>query len=521
VLAVTALGESGNPAARELLERALRDPDANIAAAAADALSALGDVDAVPALSRAAEAGEFWVRMASIVTLGTLRDRRAVEVLVRLLGEPVLSDAAVRALGEIADPAALAALRPLVAPGHPVARTARRAAQRILASHPDVAPPGWLRDALKGQEDALEAAMERDGDEVAAHLLGIAGTADAARRLVAALDSPRADVAAAALAALPSATALAVLLPALERGSARARAALLAALPPLRSAEQIDAVVPFLADESEAVQAAAIELLGRSEPTEVLPRLLPVLEEPRSRYGAVRVLGLVGDERCEPLASLLADDEPRVRVAAAEGLRRCASPDVRRQIVLALQREDEHSVRRALLGAMGTAGGAEAVRELEPFLADPDPVLRFAALHAMGCTGAAEALPPLLWALEAEEPEFRAAALQALGTLGDPRGAAPVAEHLRADDRDVRLTAALALRDLATPAVADALLRALEDPMWSVRLAGVRAVNSIGLHGARPRLQHLSSTDPDPLVREAAAAAVAQLDLAVDQGGRR
>jgi HEAT repeat protein len=521
VLAATALGESRNPAARLALEQALRSSDLNLAAAAADALSVLGHPDSVAALSEAAERGNLWVRVAAVVTLGNLGDRRAVPVLTRVLHEPVLAEAAVTALGHIADPGALEALRPLAEESGPGRAQAQRAARQILASAPQVDPPEWLRRSLHGSEADLATALERDGDEAAAHLLGIAGTEEAAERLVDALSSPYMDVAAAALAVLPGPVARAVLVPRLHSVPRRARAAVLAALPPLRTTAEVEAVARLLGGSDEEILAAAIEALGRSEQSVVLPRVLRALENPESRYGAVRVLGLVGDERCDPLAALLDDEDVRVRSAAAEGLMRCATPQVRERISRSLRNEPDASVRRALVGALGAAGGPDAVRELEPLLAHPDAVMRFTALRALGRTATPEALPPLLRALSAEEPEFRAAALQSLGALGDPRGAASVAEHLQVKDRDLRLAAAFALRDLATPQVAQSLLRALDDPMWSVRLAAVRAIASLDLPKFRARLLRVGSEDPDPLVRDAARDAVAPADQNRSGGGLR
>jgi hypothetical protein len=94
ILAATALGESGNPAAREILERVVRDPEPNIASAAADALGVLGDPQAIDALAAAADATEFWVRLAAVVALGNLRDPRALPVLARALDDPATAEAA-------------------------------------------------------------------------------------------------------------------------------------------------------------------------------------------------------------------------------------------------------------------------------------------------------------------------------------------------------------------------------------------------------------------------------------------
>lgn len=513
VLAASALGESGNPAAHEPLARALADADENVAAAAADALGLLGAPEAVEPLTETLEHGGFWVRAAAVVALGRIGDARAVPALVRAMDDPLLAEAAATALGEIGDPAALEALRSLLRMDHPARETAILAAERILAARPETPAPAWLRQALRGREAELAERLLR-GEEAAAHLLGVAGTDDAARRLVDALETPFAAAAAAALAWLPAEVAAAALVARLGEARGEARAALLAALPPLRSTAAVDAVVDCLADRHEGVRAAAVEALARCDEALVLPRLREALGEPATRLGAVRALAHVGDGRCEALAPLLGDADAAVREAAARGLARCATPAVRGAIAAALQQETEPGVRRALVEALGSAGGAAAVEQLVPFLAVQDETLHFAAVRALGQTRAAEALPPLLAALADARPEIQAAALHALGELGDPRAAEPVAARLEATDPDIRRTAAAALRTLAPPRALAYLERALGDPAWSVRLAAVRTLARIGAARAAPRLRELAEHDADPLVRDAAREAVARLEPA-------
>jgi HEAT repeat protein len=512
LLAATALGESGNAAARPALEDALDDADPNVAAAAADALGALGVPEGLDALGRAATRGDPWRRVAAVVALGRLRDRRALPALGASLRDPLLAEAAVDALGGVGDRGALELLRPLIErTGTPIARRAERAAERILAAEPGSrSPPGWLRAALQGREAELADRLE-GGDEGAAHLLGIAGTRAAAERLVGALDGPRRDAAVAALGSLPDAIAREVLVPRLTDAGDDARTALLAALPPLRDAGDVDAVIGCLALRHEPTRTAAIELLGRSDEHAVLPRVLAALERPGTRQGAVRVLGFLRPDHCTRLVELLDDSQQGIRQAAAEGLARCATPAVRASLIGALRDEPETRVRCALVDALGAAGGAEAARVLEGMLDAADPALRFTVVRALGRTRAPEAMPPLVRLLADPAPEFQAAALHALGQLGDPRAAEPVAAHLRDRDRDLRLTAAFALRELGSDRVVGFLLQALDDPAWAVRHAAVRTLGAVGAPAAAERLRELARRDPDPLVREAAAEATERL----------
>jgi len=512
VLAATALGESGNAAARPPLEAALDDTEINVCAAAADALGVLGDPRAIGALSRAVETADFWVRVAAVVSLGRLGDRRASEALAAALSDPLLAEAAVGAIGDVADPRSLESLRPLVAEPGPVAERAVSAAERILSANPSVEPPEWLREAVRGREPELARALAEQGDEAAAHLLGIAGTEDAAHLLVDALSTPESRAAAAALHVLPAAIARSVLIARLPATGRDACAAVIAALPPLDDADSVDAVALFLGTTDDATRAAAIEALARSEPAMVLPRLSAALDDPGTRHAAVRVLGLMGDDRCAPLAALLGDRDARVRHAAAEGLTRCATPEIRNEIVAALRLEKDPAVREALIGALGAAGGPESVAALEPLLGHDDPAVRFAAVRALGRTRAADALAPLVRLLAEPSREVQGAALLALGDLGDPRAAEPVAERLGVMDGDIRLTAALALRDLGTTRVVEYLVRALDDSSWSVRYAAVKTLAALDAREALEGLRTAAAADPDRLVRDAAREAVRMIE---------
>jgi HEAT repeat protein len=511
ILAAAALGESGNAAAMEALSALLRDVDPNVAAAAAEALGVLGEPAAIEALGEVARSGPFWVRAATIVALGRIGDERGLEPVAAATADEAVAEMAAVALGEIGDPRGLDVLRPLLAAGHPARRAARDAAAQILLRHPDVAVPEWLRESLRGEIETLLQSLHDQRDETAAYLLGIAGTRDAARHLVDALESSHADAAAAGLSALPAEVALEQLIPQLERAEGETRSAILAALPPLGNAAAVEAVVRCLADPHPATRAAASEVLGRSDDALVVPRLLELIGQPEYRRAVVRALGIAGAARCNPLAELLNDPDPEVRRAAAEGLARCATREVRARIVAALHAEADPEIRASLALAIGTAGGSEAVAVLAPLLEAPELALRFAALTALGQTGTPEALHPLVRALADPHPELQAAALRSLGTLGDPRAAEAVGRHLTDADRDLRLTAAFALRDLAAPRSVEYLLGALTDRAWPVRLAAVRTLAAIGATETLERLRQVADEDADPLVRQAAQGAVAQL----------
>lgn len=511
VLAASALGESGNPAARPAAERLLHDAESNVASAAADALGVIGDAGALRPLAEVAAGADLWRALSAIVALGRIGGPGAVEPLQRAASDFLRRGAAIPALGETGHPEALEALRSM----EPEADTAQReqlhdAAASLLARQPDAPVPGWLRASLAGREPELAARLERGPDEQAARLLGIAGTAEAAHALVAAIARPGREAAVGAgLTLLPAEIASPAILDALPDASAECRTVLLSALPPPDGVDALRRVLPYLSDDDATTRAVAVERLSQMPAADdaVLQALVDALGDERLRLGAVRVLGRLGPERCALLAGLVTHDEADTRLAAAEGLARCATPAVADAIAARLDDEADHRVICALLHALATARGAESVPVLARYAAHAEERVRFAAAGALGQTSAAEALPHLVAALDDASASVRAAAIRALGALGDARAEPALSGQLDAPGRDHRRIAARALAELA-PAGALARLRAaLRDDDREVRLAAVRALARAADAETAAELDRAAREDPDAWVRQAAAAA--------------
>src|SRR5258708_7467505 len=80
------------------------------------------DVRIVPATIELLRDADWWIRISAADTLGRLKDPRAVEGLVAVLGDPDVKWAAVEALGRIGDPRALPALGRMLADPSPDVR---------------------------------------------------------------------------------------------------------------------------------------------------------------------------------------------------------------------------------------------------------------------------------------------------------------------------------------------------------------------------------------------------------------
>ncbi len=520
ILALSAFGDTGNSAARPAAEAALADSDPNVISAAADALGGIGDPRAAASLCSALQGGTLWSRAAAVVALGALRNPSAVPHLAAV-SDPELAGPVADALARIADPAGLDALRRSVNTEDAAVRSAAEtAAASILSAHPDHPVPHWLREALAGREQKLAANLQDNGDDCAARLLGLAATDAAAGYL---LDALRRDelrpLAAAGLALIPAAVVVPPILSRLPGSRGSERVALLNALPPAppAPADAVRSLVRELASPETRTRAAAAEALARSDASLVLPHLLRAVEEPASRAGAAEALGRIPGAPLADRTRLLSDADANVRTAAAAGLARFGASDALDVVLAALERENDPAARRALIRALGAAGGGAAVSRLAASLEAGDAGQRFAAVSALGQTGSGEALAPLMAALDDEDAGVQAAALRALGALGDPRATGPVTDCLEHGNRDLRRAAAAALDHLAPAAAGERLFAALDDDDWEVRLAAVRALRQIASPRAVAALAGAAASDPDPLVRNAAAQAASSAHGGTDE----
>ena len=130
----------------------------------------------------------------------------------------------------------------------------------------------------------------------------------------------------------------------------------------------------------------SIEDLGDEDAAKALPKLLGALadDDPRIRSAAAEALGEVGDvSAVEPLGKMLASDaDSDVRESAAEALGEIGSPAAVPALRAALKDGDE-DVREAVVDALGEIGGPDAERVLRQALSDPDEDVRDAAAAAL------------------------------------------------------------------------------------------------------------------------------------------
>ncbi len=289
------------------------------------------------------------------------------------------------------------------------------------------------------------------------------------------------------------------------------------------SAAAADLLITLLRDQHRdlAVLNAAIAAAARSR-ADVLPRLIPLLEEPDEdlRNYVALVLGLLGDSRAVPhLVGLLEDSSVNVRFHAIEALGRIADLAAVESI-LPIAKAADFFLTPAACEALAAIGDEGVVPELIPLL--DDPMLAPVALDAIGRLGGAEAVAPVLGTLATglagpdevaitlagiHDRAIRRGAEGAIPALTGSLAQATVArdfiDAFESADADGRLAIVQVSAWLDDADVDDLLMRALDDPqIQSAAVEGLIARRSHALPALVERLGHLEP-------RAAAAAAVA------------
>lgn len=170
-------------------------------------------------------------------------------------------------------------------------------------------------------------------------------------------------------------------------------------------------------------------------------------------------------------------------------------------------------VRQEATRSLGRLGKVALKPLLEDGLTNADKDVRRNSTQALIHIGY-QALPELIRALETGAVPVRVGAAEVIGELGSERGIAPLIATLGfAGDEDVRLTAKEALVQIGAPAV-PALIAALEDANYLIRLYAADGLGEIGPPEANPAeeplLNHLQKDD-HRLVRISAAYALGKL----------
>lgn len=546
-----ALGAAGDVSSAPELAALTADPDPNVAAAALEALVALGGPHAERVLrERLARTLPFervaaldglvrlrarlsWeelaplvedrvLRRAALALFGRCGDTRALGVLAEALSEGGRSaTVAITALVELADsvgPTALRAIPSSVLPALGAAmrdgdRTARRDAAALVFAMRD---ESWLTDALDAAADDVltdlgAAALRRWGTDAVTPVLR------ASRRCVGLGRSLALGLAAELLA--PGADAdddertaqraelLVDLREALDEGAPSLRSAAIRGLASFGGSADVAPLVMVLADEPSELSDLAAEAL-RAIAIRAPHAVDAALHESvlRSPASIALFAHRRGTSAIDALRAQLSAPRVELRVAAAQALGTLVDGRARDDLAFALADEDER-VRLAAVESLARFQEASVGQVLLEGLEAASPPVQAAMARALARLGATEAIPMLRSLLDASAP-VAAAAIEALGVLGSPELEEDVSHALEHSDPEVAHAAVLVAARLSFELARPLRERALTHEAWHVRRAAVRALAKDP--GARASLGRALETDDDPMVRESLLEALAE-----------
>ncbi len=429
--ALDVLGEIGDRSAVAPMLAALRDPDDNVRAAAAENLGRMRTVEAVESLVNALESdGDLLLRFTILEALGRIGAPVPTRQLLPFGDDPLLRKPLFDCLGQVGGPECT----PLLLAGsldqvRNIRNAALLALARLCARFPEE-----MAVSLAGAPDARiaeHAAELLDSPEAEARLagikvLGLVRDGRLAPRLLDLLtDEEFQDAAAASLIAMGRA-ALCSLTGIWPQADVRRRSFIAYFFGESGCTDGEDLLLDGLSAAEPMLQMACCRSLGRLGSQQYLGPLAACLTHAGAEVQEEAALAIARIGSRFPQAALqiasrfLEEEEPLIRAHAVQILSRLPGVPVGPYLTAALK-DDSPMVRRAAVGALEARGGEEHLSVLVLALTDEDPEVRRLAAEALGSTGSEGAVRPLELAMADEDIWVRTAAVRSLGRIDDPR----------------------------------------------------------------------------------------------------
>lgn len=550
---VEAMGKTRDPQMIDHLESLIRGSDANLAAAAVEALVSIGGsraegllkerlstphlflrVSIVEGLTRLGTrvpwselepaVEDAIVRRISTELLGRTGDAQALEFLLDLATDPSpqTSSAALRAVSQFADEAR-EDRDELVERLGASSESFRRAVHEALL-HGDTSTrrgAAYLA-VLCRDENSLEAIIQAVADDVVDP-----GTVDALRGWGSALveplllhsrGEPRVWAIALELAAelsyrhveeVPTSTRdriRSLIERDLTEGADAVRAAAAESLRWWGDPRDCRALVECLDSKSYRVRAAAtsaLEALADRVPATVEEALqVADLDGPGGADVAHVLSRLRSEGAVEALKRGLQSGDPRTRRAVVQALAIADATDMAQLIGYAVADEDI-DVQIAAVRTLGQMSTSQANVPLRTALDSPFPSTRAEAALALGRRDANGAIPRIRALLEDREPVVVSAALDALAWLGDSEVATAVERALSHPDDEIFQAGLRAAVTLPRHDAERFVGKGLEHPAWNVRMLATKLLLDLDTEHTRELLRLALANETDSMVRHA------------------
>jgi len=550
---VEAMGKTRDPQMIDQLESLVRGSDANVAAAAVEALVCIGGARAESLLREHLPTPHLFLRISIVEGLTRLGTRVPWEELKPAVDDAIVRRISAELLGRTGEPEALEFLLELAADASPqtssaalraIAELAEEAEahraeliERLSASnesfrhaiheallHGDTATrqgAAYLA-VLCRDESSLEAVLQAVADDVAN-----AETVDALRSwgpglieplLMQHRGEPRVWAISLELAAELSYRHLdsisegtrdrirSLIERDLTDATDAVRAAAAESLRWWGDPRDCRALVECLSSPSHHVRAAAtsaLEALAKRVPTVVEEALQRAdLDGPGGADIAHVLSRLDSSGAVEMLKRGLHSGDPRTRRAVVQALAMANATDVAQLIGYAVADEDI-DVQIAAVRTLGQMGTAEANGPLSTALESPFPPIRAEAALALGRRDASDAIPRIRDLLEDQEPVVIAAALDALAWLGDSEVAVSVERALAHSDDEVFQAGLRAAHTLPVRNAERLVGRGLRHSAWNVRMLAIKLLLDLDTEHTRKLLTKALASESDSMVRHA------------------
>ncbi len=540
---VDIIGEIGDLSCAGALIKALGDSDMNVRSSAMEHLGKMKAKSALPALVQFLKSDDQWLAFNAAAALGELGDSGAVGPLIEASKDSFLREAALDALYTLGDSSAWPVFEEAVTDEVPVIREiAVKGAAKIMSSSPD---PGSLARKLKGilkpeDVESIKGFIESHEPELsksAARMMGWMRERSAVGALAKLLyyDDLRKDAYAALLeiskdgvepllfllnnqdtavrracaellGEAGDARAANFLLPLLKDEDGHTRSAAAFALGRLQVEKSAASMLELLRDEYQDVQEVAVKAIA------ILPGVREELDlkalaqdpDPSFRRNIAFLSGLLGKGNAAVLEGLLKDEDPVVRTAAVDSIAMAGEGASLRAVLKCIVDEDAR-VRLSAVNALSGKKVPDAAAPMLLLLKDDDPWVRAQAARALSYEDDPGVFDALLSILHDSYGPVRMEAIEGLGRTGKPEAREYIRTAMADEDAEIRkagISAALSLKELDT--LSD-IKKLAKDPDWSVRKAALEALQSAGIEGNMELLAEAADTDPERLVREAAA----------------
>lgn len=194
------------------------------------------------------------------------------------------------------------------------------------------------------------------------------------------------------------------------------------------SPDRFEAIAASLRDEDWRVRRATVEDLSRSAQPDLLRALLDELRRNHRNFSALssalRLLATTDHDLTEPLASLLDDPDPDLRMQVALALGEQQDPAAAEPLIRALEDPDQN-VRFHAIEALGRLRAPSAVEALASIAESGDFFLSFAALDALALIHDPRVATRLVRLLD--KGDVREAVISMLAATGDVLAVGPLA----------------------------------------------------------------------------------------------